>query len=62
MIINPAFEIAAAFFDIVICVFVSLTYTDSSKATKSFLRLAVFLTVACLGDAVTCHGTPGRTK
>ncbi len=54
MIIDPAFEIAAAFFDIVICVFVSLTYTDSSKATKSFLRLSVLLTVACIGDAATC--------
>ena len=54
MTISPAYEIAAIFFDIVVCVFVGLTYTDSSKTSKSFLRFAVLLTIACMGDAFTC--------
>ena len=54
MVIDPAYEIAAVFFDIVLCVFVGLTYNDSSKATKSFLRFSILLTVACAGDAATC--------
>ena len=51
--IDPSYEIAAVFFDIVVCAFVSLTYTDSSKTTKSFIKLAGILTLACIIDAMT---------
>ena len=51
--IDPAYEIAAVFFDIVVCAFVNLVYTDSSKTTKAFKRLAGYMTFACIIDAMT---------
>ena len=54
MIIDPRYEIAAVFFDLVICAFVNLIYTDSSRTTKAFRKLAVYLTIATIIDALTC--------
>jgi response regulator RpfG family c-di-GMP phosphodiesterase len=54
MIIDPSYEIAAVFFDLVICAFVNLIYTDSSRTTKAFRKLAVYLTIATIIDALTC--------
>ncbi len=54
MIIDPRYEIAAVFFDLVICAFINLIYTDSSRTTKAFRKLAVYLTIATIIDAMTC--------
>ncbi len=51
--IDPSYEIAAVFFDIVVVAFVSMIYTDSSRATRSFIKLAGLLTLATIVDALT---------
>ncbi|WP_051656523.1 HD domain-containing phosphohydrolase [Butyrivibrio sp. AE3004] len=50
---NLSFGLSAILYDIIICVFLKLTYTDSYRTTKAFRRFAYFLTAATMIEVAT---------
>lgn len=50
---NLSFGLSAIFYDILICLFLTITYTDSSQTTKAFRRFAYCLMAATVIDTAT---------
>ncbi len=50
---NLSFGISAILYDLIICFFLKLTYTDSYSTTKAFRRFAYVLTIAAAIDVAT---------
>ncbi|WP_051204633.1 HD domain-containing phosphohydrolase [Butyrivibrio sp. VCD2006] len=48
-----SFEISAIFYNIMICLFLTITYTDASRTTKAFRKFAYYLGVATVVDVIT---------
>ena len=50
---NLSFGLSAILYDILICIFLTMTYTDSSQTTKAFRRFAYCLMAATVIDTAT---------
>ena len=50
---NLSFGLSAIFYDVLICLFLTMTYTDSSQTTKAFRRFAYYLMAATVIDTMT---------
>ncbi len=50
---NLSFGLSAILYDILICIFLTMTYTDSSQITKAFRRFAYCLMAATVIDTAT---------
>ncbi len=50
---NLFFEIASIFYNIMICLFLTITYTDASRTTKAFRKFAYYLGIATVVDVLT---------
>ena len=48
-----SYELAAVVFDVVLCFFVKLIYTDETKTARAFKTFAFVFTVACVLDLAT---------
>ncbi|MCR5656093.1 MAG: response regulator [Butyrivibrio sp.] len=51
--LNISYEMAAVVFDVVLCFFVKLIYTDETKTSRAFKTFAFVFTVACILDLAT---------
>ncbi|WP_049946302.1 HD domain-containing phosphohydrolase [Butyrivibrio sp. WCD2001] len=47
------FELSAILYNLMICLFLTITYTDSSRTTKAFRKFAYYLTIATIVDVAT---------
>ena len=53
---NLSFGLSALLYDILICMFLTITYTDSSQTTKAFRKFAYCLMAATAIDTMTADG------